>query len=192
VTSELTGTPVWVDAASLVTGVCFLLGLPYLSSQRQARVVTPGEPAGVRPRGRHVGVGDRLRQDDGAGEVQLAMGPDQGRRGHRAPGQRPHRQHRGAVGEAAHGLDDDGERGPLNLAAPRPVRNAELSRALGRALKRPAILPVPALGLRVLYGEMSQVVIDGQRALPARLQALGYRFRYPEIDAALAEVLAST
>lgn len=88
-------------------------------------------------------------------------------------------------------LDNDGAEGPLNLTAPRPVDNAELSKALGRALHRPAVLPVPALALRLLYGEMSMIVTTGQRAIPKRLQALGFSFRHQEIEAALRDVLAS-
>lgn len=79
--------------------------------------------------------------------------------------------------------------GPVNLTAPTPVTNAELSRALGRVLHRPALLPVPAFGVRLLYGEMSEVVTTGQRAIPAKLQQLGYTFQYDEVERALADVL---
>lgn len=86
-------------------------------------------------------------------------------------------------------LDNDQIRGSVNVTSPAPVTNAKLARALGRALGRPAILPVPAVGLRLLYGEMAQIVTTGQRVIPARLQALGFDFRYPEIEAALSDVL---
>jgi uncharacterized protein len=79
--------------------------------------------------------------------------------------------------------------GPVNLTAPTPVTNADLSRALGRVLKRPAFLPVPALALKTLYGDMAQIVVTGQRAVPAQLQQLGYNFRHPELEAALRDVL---
>jgi uncharacterized protein (TIGR01777 family) len=79
--------------------------------------------------------------------------------------------------------------GPVNLTAPAPVTNAELSRTLGRVLKRPAILPVPALALQVMYGEMAQIVTTGQRVLPARLEQAGYAFRHPALEAALRDVL---
>ena len=79
--------------------------------------------------------------------------------------------------------------GPVNLTAPSPVTNTELSRALGRVLKRPAVLPVPGLAVKALYGEMAQIVITGQRAVPAQLQELGYGFRHPELEAALRDVL---
>ncbi len=87
-------------------------------------------------------------------------------------------------------LDETGATGPVNLTAPNPVTNAELSRVLGHVLGRPALLPVPGVGVKLLYGEMAEIVIGGQRALPARLQELGYQFRYTELQSALADVLA--
>ncbi len=86
-------------------------------------------------------------------------------------------------------LDDPGAVGPLNVTAPRPVQNSELSKALGRALHRPAVFPVPALALKVLYGEMAEIVTTGQRALPRRLMELGFSFRHEEIEPALRDVL---
>jgi len=81
-------------------------------------------------------------------------------------------------------------RGAVNVTAPNPVTNGELSRALGRVLHRPALLPVPAFALRLLYGEMSEIVTTGQRVIPERLASLGYPFRFPEIEPALRDVLA--
>jgi uncharacterized protein len=75
--------------------------------------------------------------------------------------------------------------GPVNLTAPDPATNRELSRALGRVLRRPAIAPVPALALKLLYGEMAMIVTTGQRAVPARLTELGYAFRRPDLEEAL-------
>jgi hypothetical protein len=89
-----------------------------------------------------------------------------------------------------HCIEDDGATGPLNVTAPHPVDNAEFSRALGRVLHRPALLPVPTLALKLLYGEMSVIVTTGQRAVPRRLTELGFRFANPEIGAALAQVLS--
>ena len=86
-------------------------------------------------------------------------------------------------------LDDTAAGGPLNATAPRPVQNSELSKALGRALHRPAVLPVPALALKALYGEMAEIVTTGQRALPRRLMELGFSFRHEEIEPALRDVL---
>jgi uncharacterized protein (TIGR01777 family) len=93
------------------------------------------------------------------------------------------------VGALLFCLDTQQVSGPVNLTAPAPVTNAELSRTLGRVLRRPAVLPVPALALKALYGEMAQIVTTGQRVLPARLEQSGYAFRYPELEAALRDVL---
>jgi uncharacterized protein len=87
-------------------------------------------------------------------------------------------------------VDDERAAGPLNLTAPNPVTNAELSRALGRALHRPAVVPVPALALRLMYGEMASTVLTGQRVLPRRLLELGYEFKYTDIEAALRAITA--
>ena len=78
--------------------------------------------------------------------------------------------------------------GPLNVTAPNPVTNAEFSRTLGRVLQRPALLPVPALALRVAVGEMAGELVTGQRVLPAKAQAGRFVFRYPDIEAALREI----
>jgi uncharacterized protein (TIGR01777 family) len=80
--------------------------------------------------------------------------------------------------------------GPVNLAAPNPVRTGEYAKALGRALRRPALLPVPRLGPRLLLGrELADALLgQSQRVLPTRLLASGYTFRFPELDGAL-EVL---
>jgi uncharacterized protein len=82
-------------------------------------------------------------------------------------------------------LDSGGASGPVNLTAPEPVTNKELSHALGRVLKRPSFAPVPALAVKTLYGEVAQIVTTGVRAVPRRLQELGYRFRQPELEPAL-------
>ena len=79
--------------------------------------------------------------------------------------------------------------GPVNLTAPNPVTNADLSKVLGRVLSRPAFLPVPGLAVKSLYGEMAEIVITGQRAVPAVLERLGYGFRHPDLEAALRDVL---
>jgi uncharacterized protein (TIGR01777 family) len=86
-------------------------------------------------------------------------------------------------------LDGDAWGGPLNATAPEPVTNREFSKALGRALHRPAIAPVPTLALKALYGDMAQIVTTGQRAVPAVALERGYTFRHPELDEALADAL---
>lgn len=75
--------------------------------------------------------------------------------------------------------------GPVNVTAPHPVTNREFARALGRALHRPALAPVPRFALKIVLGEMAAAVLTSHRALPGRAQAAGYHFRYPEIDIAL-------
>jgi uncharacterized protein len=91
------------------------------------------------------------------------------------------------VGALAFCLRTEAASGPVNVTAPEPVTNREFSKALGRVLRRPAVLPVPALALNVLYGEMAVVVTTGRRAVPARLRELGYEFRRPELEDALRE-----
>jgi uncharacterized protein len=87
-------------------------------------------------------------------------------------------------------VDDQRASGPVNVTAPNPATNAELSRALGRVLHRPAVIPVPAVALRLLYGEMAFIVITGQRAVPERLRDLDYPFRHPQLEPALRDVLS--
>jgi uncharacterized protein (TIGR01777 family) len=86
-------------------------------------------------------------------------------------------------------IDDDRFDGPFNATAPAPVTNAELSRALGRALHRPAVLPVPAAALKLLYGDMAEIVTDSQNAVPARALAFGHSFEHSELAAALEAAL---
>ena len=74
--------------------------------------------------------------------------------------------------------------GPFNLTAPHPVTNRQFAKALGRAMKRPALLPAPAFALKAAVGEFAEFLVTGQRVLPAHAQSLGYHFRYPEIDIA--------
>ncbi|WP_407084683.1 TIGR01777 family oxidoreductase [Pluralibacter gergoviae] len=85
-------------------------------------------------------------------------------------------------------LDND-LRGPFNMVSPYPVRNAQFAHALGRALHRPAIVRAPAVAVRLLMGESSVLVLGGQRALPKRLEAAGFAFRWYDLDDALADVL---
>ena len=82
--------------------------------------------------------------------------------------------------------------GPLNLTSPNPVPSAQFTRAFGKALGRPTIVPAPAFGLRLLYGEMAEeALLGGQRALPARLLERGFSFSYDEIEPALRHELQS-
>ena len=90
-----------------------------------------------------------------------------------------------------HTLEHEELNGPINVVAPDPVRNAEFTKALGRALHRPAILPAPAFALRAAFGPMAdEALLASCRAAPAKLQASGFLFRDPEIAGALARMLA--
>jgi uncharacterized protein len=95
------------------------------------------------------------------------------------------------TGALAFALDTEAASGPMNVTAPEPVTNKEFSKALGRVLRRPALAPVPALAVKVLYGGMAEIVTTGQRAVPARLTELGYAFRRPELEAALRDATRS-
>jgi uncharacterized protein (TIGR01777 family) len=80
--------------------------------------------------------------------------------------------------------------GPVNLAAPNPARNRDLTAALGRALRRPTLIPVPAPALRLVLGEFADDVLASQRVRPRRLLEAGFRFRHPTVDDAAAWVAA--
>ncbi len=96
------------------------------------------------------------------------------------------------VGVVLHALDHPSVEGPVNATAPSPVTNRAFTAALGRALHRPAVLAVPAVALRVALGSelASEMILAGQRVLPARVLGDGYRFVHPTLDVALAAVLA--
>jgi hypothetical protein len=80
--------------------------------------------------------------------------------------------------------------GPINATAPKPVSNGAFSRALGAALKRPALLPVPGLALRALYGEMAEIVTKGARVVPAKALVLGFQFAHADLGEALSSAIA--
>jgi hypothetical protein len=86
-------------------------------------------------------------------------------------------------------VDHDSARGVYTGTAPAPVTNAEFARALGAALHRPAVLPTPAFALRLLFGEMADVLLTGQRVMPKRAIAEGFVFRYPQLPSALSAAL---
>ena len=86
-------------------------------------------------------------------------------------------------------LDNQSASGNFNLTAPGPLTNRQFSKALGQVLRRPAIMPIPAFALRLIYGEMSRVILDGQRVLPVRLLKLGFEFHFRDIEAALRDLL---
>jgi uncharacterized protein (TIGR01777 family) len=93
------------------------------------------------------------------------------------------------VGMIGTALTDERWSGPVNGTAPEPVTNRELSHALGHALHRPSLLPVPGFALGLLYGEMAEIVTTGARVVPAKPLVLGYSFRHGELDEALRSAL---
>ena len=86
-------------------------------------------------------------------------------------------------------LTDERLRGPVNAVAPGIVTGRGFAEGLGRALHRPALLRVPSFALRLALGEAAMAVLDGQRARPRRTEALGFRFEFPTLDAALADLV---
>ena len=100
-----------------------------------------------------------------------------------------HREDMAAICQWA--LENPQARGAYNASAPQPVTNAGFTSALGRALGRPTVLPMPAAALRVLFGEMSELLLVSDRMVPRRLLDEGFRFRYPELEAALAAIFGS-
>jgi hypothetical protein len=79
--------------------------------------------------------------------------------------------------------------GPINGTAPLPVSNKEFSKALGKALKRPSFSPVPAFAIKAMYGEMAQIVLTGQNAIPAKATSLGFSWEHADLNEALDSVL---
>jgi uncharacterized protein (TIGR01777 family) len=87
-------------------------------------------------------------------------------------------------------LDHDELRGVFNITSPEPVRNRDFALTLGRVMHRPSLLPAPAFALRLAFGEMAdEVLLGGQRAVPRRTQAEGFRFAYPMLESALRHVI---
>ena len=87
-------------------------------------------------------------------------------------------------------IDSDSAHGPFNLVSPQPTTNAEFGRVLARVMKRPFFMPVPAFMLRLVLGELSSVLLEGQRAVPKRLGELGFTFRFPDVVSALTDLLS--
>jgi uncharacterized protein (TIGR01777 family) len=87
-------------------------------------------------------------------------------------------------------ISEPGARGAFNASAPEPVTNAEFAQTLGRVLHRPAVVPVPAFGLKLLFGEMADLLLTGQRAVPARAIEMGFGFRFLTLESALRNFFA--
>jgi len=95
------------------------------------------------------------------------------------------------VGAIVHALTTESLRGPVNLCAPEPTTSAGLAKAIGKALHRPAVVPVPRFALSLVVGRQmtEEMVLASQRAVPEKLLASGYRFRHPDIAAAMHDLL---
>lgn len=86
-------------------------------------------------------------------------------------------------------MENTGASGPFNFTAPNPVKNRDFSRAIGKVLGRPSFLPAPAFMLKLVLGEFGEVALQSQRAIPKALEAIGFEFRFPQIHAALKDLL---
>ena len=97
-----------------------------------------------------------------------------------------------AVAALIYAVENDALRGPVNLTAPQPVTNAELTRTLGRVLRRPTLLPLPAFAAKLVLGELAEEgLLASQRARPKRLLEAGFEFAHPELEGALRHALTS-
>jgi uncharacterized protein len=86
-------------------------------------------------------------------------------------------------------IENPSASGAYNLCAPNPVTNADFGKALGRAMHRPSVLPAPAFAMKLILGEMSTLLLDGQRQVPQRLEQAGFKFKYSQVDQALQALL---
>lgn len=87
-------------------------------------------------------------------------------------------------------IERDDIRGPVNATAPAPVRNDDFGRAVGRAMGRPHWFPVPSFVLKAVFGELSVLLLEGQRVIPRKLQEHGFKFTYPTLEEALSQLLS--
>ncbi len=93
------------------------------------------------------------------------------------------------VGLVLLALEDERVRGPLNATAPEPIRNRDLARAIGKVLRRPSAVPAPTLAIRLALGELADSALSSQRVVPRKALGLGYRFRFPDLETALRDLL---
>ena len=87
-------------------------------------------------------------------------------------------------------IKNENATGPVNLAAPHPLRNRAFAQAIGKVMKRPAFAPAPGFIFKIMFGEMSTVLLDGQRVIPKRLQELDFKFNFPKAEGALRDILS--
>jgi hypothetical protein len=93
------------------------------------------------------------------------------------------------IGAIRHILENKTASGSYNLVSPNPLRNKDFGKTIGRVLRRPSILPVPGFAMKLAFGEVATVVLDGQRLAPKRLLEAGFEFQHPELEGALRELL---
>jgi uncharacterized protein (TIGR01777 family) len=86
-------------------------------------------------------------------------------------------------------IENEEARGAINITAPKPVTNGDLAKAIGGAMGRPSWIPVPGFALRLAFGEVAEVVLKGQRAVPRRLLDMGFEFQFPAAEAAMKALL---
>jgi uncharacterized protein (TIGR01777 family) len=86
-------------------------------------------------------------------------------------------------------MDHPEARGAFNVCAPHPLTNAEFSRVLGKVMHRPSFFPTPAFAMRLMLGDKSILVLEGQRQIPKRLQQMGFQYHFPKVEAALKDFL---
>jgi len=94
------------------------------------------------------------------------------------------------IGSVYHAMDDDNLSGPVNLVAPNPVTNLEMTRTLAKVISRPALFTLPAWLIKLVFGEMGkEVLLSSTRVIPEKILAAGYRFRHPDLEGALRHLL---
>jgi uncharacterized protein (TIGR01777 family) len=94
------------------------------------------------------------------------------------------------VGAVQHALTHEGLSGPVNVVSPNPVTNIDFTRAIAQVLRRPALFPLPFFAVRLFFGQMGEeLMLASARVLPSKLEASGYKFRYPELKPALMNIL---
>lgn len=86
-------------------------------------------------------------------------------------------------------IETESAQGPFNLTAPNPLMNKEMAQVIGKVMNRPAFMPAPAIALKLALGEMAVIILDGQNAVPAKLEALDYPFKFETAEAALTDLL---
>jgi hypothetical protein len=86
-------------------------------------------------------------------------------------------------------IENNAAAGPFNLTSPYPISNGEFGKVIGKVMHRPSFFPVPAFALKLVFGEVSGILLQGRYVLPKRLQELGFKFRFPDAESAVANLL---